>query len=579
MAGASRPAETSETGGVVRLVLTRTPDHELRGERARRAQKWALALDATLRTRFDAGGPVTVRVPTRNPWAGRVRAATVDEYRRLRLGAAELIRPWLIEHEELRPPPLAPLYAFQRSGVEWLVERPGGAILADDMGLGKTIQVIAAIRLLFNRARIRHVLILCPKSLIPNWEAEFTKWAPELGTAIVSPPRRIREAAWRALVGRRHALLTSYEQMRDPPEALRSQPPDLIVADEAHRLRKRTAKATAGVTELAQKRFWALSGTPLERDANDLVTLLSLVEPKRFSARDAHLHPTSLRAQAKSFVLRRRKVEVLAELPEVLDATERIELTAAQRRAYRTTVAAVRGQGTGGHELALLSRLREICDMEPATGASSKADRIMELLLRIREQREKAVVFAFLLGPLRNLQSRIADRWGPGACRLLTGEMNVQEREQAVREFRNDPEVLALLASTRVGGEGLTLVEANHAFHFDQWWNPSTNQQATDRIVRIGQRNPVRIYRFCCRDTIEERLEMILRDKSELFDSAVDKLAVEPEWAMERVRQAVGLKSLLSEAGRSQPDSGPAKEPDKPASEGAEAGGSASGSA
>lgn len=535
--------------GILRLVRARVDGghaEPLIGERASRAKEWALQLDTTLPARLEGGTPVSLRIPLKHPWAGRISAETADEYRKLRLGAAELVRPWLLDREELDLPVLAPLYPFQRAGVQWLVERRGGAILADDMGLGKTIQVIAAIRLLFNRASIRCVLVLCPKSLIANWEAEFRKWAPELGAAMMAPPGRIREAAWRALVWRRHVLLANYEQLREPPEALRNEPPDLIVADEAHRLRKRSAKATGGVMHLAARRLWALTGTPLERDTDDLATILSLIEPRRFSTRDARLHPASLRAQARPFVLRRRKAEVLKELPPVRNTTEWIELTPAQRRTYRATVTSIRRGSAGRNELALLGRLREICDFDPASGASSKADRILDLLLRVREQGEKAVVFAYLLGPLHQLQKRIANALGPDTCRLLVGDMNMAQREQAVREFREDPGVLVLLASTRVGGEGLTLVEANHAFLFDQWWNPSTNRQATDRIVRIGQRNPVRIYRFCCRDTIEERLETILRDKSELFDSAVERLAVEPEWVMERVRRAVGTKALLA---------------------------------
>lgn len=534
---------------IVRALHGNRLSDPVQGERADRARAWVCDLDATLLDRLIGGGTATIRIPERDPWHRRVYSQTADDYRKLRLSAAELIRPWLLGHEELRPPVLAPLYAFQRNGVEWLTENCGGRVLADDMGLGKTIQVLAAIRLLFNRARIRRVLVLCPKSLVANWEAELGKWAPELGTAVVTPSGRIRESAWRALAWRRHVLLTNYEQMRGPPQALQANPPDLIVADEAHRLRKRSAKATAGVMRLATERFWALSGTPLERDTDDLATILSLIEPRRFSARDARLHPASLRAQARRYVLRRQKEEVLSDLPPVRDTTERIELTATQRRAYRAAAAEIRSRRGDGNELALLTRLREICDLDPATGASSKAERIMDLLLRIREQSEKAVVFSFLLGPLHNLRNRIAERWQPNACRLLVGDMNMEERDRAVREFRSDPDVFVLLASIRVGGEGLTLTEANHAFHFDQWWNPSTNRQATDRVVRIGQHRPVRIYRFCCRDTIEERLETILRDKAELFESAVERLAVDPEWAMERVRQKVGIRSLLTNAG------------------------------
>ena len=499
----------------------------------------------TIQSRREGGETVEVRIPGLNPWRGRAYASSVEEYRRLRLGVGHLIRPWVLDHEELRPPPLGSLYPFQRDGVEWILSRPGGAILADDMGLGKTVQVITAARLLVNRAQLRRILVLCPKSLLANWDAEFDKWAPELGVATVTPSAGVKEAAWRALVWRRHVLLTNYEQMRDPPEALRSHPPDLIVADEAHRLRKRTARLTAGVMELRPQRFWAVTGTPLERDADDLATILSVIEPHRFSAGDARLHPSSLRAQARTYVLRRRKSEVLKELPPVRDTVERIGLTPQQERAYRQAIAEVRNASDGGNELALLTRLREVCDFDRATGRSAKADRIMELLPRIREAGEKAVVFSYLLGPLRDLSTRVSRTLGLHASRLLVGEMTGEERDQAVREFREDPEVLVLLASTRVAGEGLTLVEANHAFLFNQWWNPSTNRQATDRIVRIGQKNDVRIYRFCCRDTIEERLEEILERKAELFESAVERLADDPASLMKRLRRAVGTEALL----------------------------------
>ena len=168
--------------------------------------------------------------------------------------------------------------------------------------------------------------------------------------------------------------------------------------------------------------------------------------------------------------------------------------------------------------------------------------------VRIRDQGEKAVVFAYLLEPLKTIEKRIVAAIGADVSRLLVGEMDMEERTRVVREFREDERVLVLLASTRVGGEGLTLVEANHVFLLDQWWNPSSNDQATDRVVRIGQKNPVRIYRFRCRGTIEERLEKILREKRDLFDKAVGQLAEGSEQALDRIRRAIGVERLLSDA-------------------------------
>ena len=281
---------------------------------------------------------------------------------------------------------------------------------------------------------------------------------------------------------------------------------------------------------------------------------MSLVVPKRFAPADAKLHPSSLRSRARPYVLRRRKQEVLDELPPVLDTTDMLELSDAQEQAYRTAVKHYRRTGEKGSELALLTRLQTLCDIDPESRESCKVERILYLLGRIREQREKAVVFSYRLEPLRELRRRIVERWGEEAAALLIGEMDSEERERTVTHFRNrDEQALALLASTRVGGEGLTLVEANHVFLFNQWWNPSDNDQARDRVVRIGQRRKVRVYRFCCRGTIEEALERILKSKRELFDDAVERLARSEGAAWTRVLSEVGMERLLSE---STPDEG-----------------------
>ena len=278
-----------------------------------------------------------------------------------------------------------------------------------------------------------------------------------------------------------------------------------------------------------------------------MATLLSLVAPNRFAPTDAKLHPSSLRSQARPYVLRRRKKEVLQELPPVLDTTETLDLSGAQERTYRAAVNESRRANEKGMELALLTKLQMLCDIDSKSRESCKVDRILYLLGRIREQGEKAVVFSYRLEPLRELQARIAKRWGQESAELLLGEMDSDERNHAVTRFRDNKRVLALLASSRVGGEGLTLVEANHVFLFNQWWNPSANDQARDRVVRIGQRRKVRIYRFCCRGTIEEALERILETKRELFNNVVEHLAHSEDAIWHQVLSEVGINRLLSD--------------------------------
>ena len=507
------------------------------------AARWALDLDSQYRELLSVGERPRVAVPRGQTWTmGRVDQETVAEYRKLRLGVGELVRPLLLD-----PPALTELYPFQRQGVEWLIGQVGG-ILADDMGLGKTVQVIAAIRTLVNRGELRSALIAAPKSLIATWERELGRWAPELGMAIVTPPSQIREEAWRAVVGRCHVLLTNYEQLRVPPGVLMEGGLDLVVADEAHRIRNRGSRIASGVFQLTPKRVWALTGTPIERDLEDLATLLSLVAPNSFAPSDAKLHPSSLRSRARRFVLRRRKREVLEQLPEVLDTTEMVELSEPQQRAYRGALEQYKRSGGKGSELALLTRLQVLCDIDPDTRESSKVQRILWLLRRIYERGEKAVLFSYRLEPLRELRRRIVEDWGSDRVAMLVGSMDEEERDRSVAYFRSDNRALVLLASTRVGGEGLTLVEANHVFLFNQWWNPSANDQARDRVMRIGQRRGVRVYRFCCRGTIEETLERIQKSKRELFDETVERLARGEGSAWDRVLREVGVDGLLSAA-------------------------------
>lgn len=423
------------------------------------------------------------------------------------------------------------LYPFQRTGVAWLL-RHRRAILADDMGLGKTIQVIAALRRLFRHGRISSCLVVAPRTLIDNWLSESAKWAPELiARRLDFTNSTFTPAHWRGAVARAHILLASYEDLRGLWDDLAEQPPDIIVADEAHRLRKSDSLAHQAIRRIQSPWLWALTGTPVERDAEDLACLLSLLHPMRFAISDHRLGTASLRARARPHLLRRTKEAVLPEVPGVEERYEELALHPKQREAYDNEISSFTESARSGY-LPLFTRLRSICDLDQISGASTKLDRILQIVEAASESGSKTVVFSYTIDPLQALLSRFRSESGKVA-EILIGEMSLAKRSHAVTRFKADPDCYALLASMRVGAEGLTLTEANNVVFVNRWWNPSTNSQAVDRVVRIGQRKPVTVHYLTCLDTVEDRLQPMLTRKKMTFDQLIDALRHQPELAHE----------------------------------------------
>ena len=418
------------------------------------------------------------------------------------------------------------LYPFQRAGVAWLL-RNRRAILADDMGLGKTVQVLAALRRHFRHGHIETCLVVAPRTLLKNWQAEARRWAPELVTRLLHEDMHRWPTTWCSAVARSHILLASYEEVRQPSDEIIDAPPDIIVADEAHRLRKARSLAHRGLRRINATRIWALTGTPVERDAEDLAGILSLLRPAWFAVDDHRLGTTLLRARARPYLLRRTKESVLPELPVAEQHIDEVRLHPVQRRAYDDAVRSFRPTESGGY-LPLFNKLLSICDLDRASGASSKLDHAMKLVRAAIDVGHKSVVFSYRLAPLRVLLLRLRAEFG-GAAELLTGEHSLHARNRTVQRFKSDPACWVLLASLRVGGEGLTLTEANRVIFLNRWWNPSTNSQAVDRVVRIGQRMPVTVHYMTCRDTVEERVQPLLDSKEMTFAQLIGALQHEPE--------------------------------------------------
>ena len=465
-------------------------------QQLRCAARIALDLDATLSRLVTQGQVARLEMkPSRSRSPCRIERA--NEATLLRPRIEELIAPLVFDSS-----PQVPLRPFQESGVQWLVKRQAG-ILADDMGLGKTAQALRALEELIRQGAIRSALIVCPKSLLTNWETECERWVPGLTVVRSVPSKGESNEVWSALLSRSHIIITSYEQLRPMPKPLASAQVELIIVDEAHRLRRSQAKLVKAFRLINAERIWALTGTPIERHEVDLATLLSLLDPARFSAKSATTEFAGLKAQARPYLLRRLKEDVLDELPDVIETKELVELTPQQQRAYTSA----RSQSLPkdiGEVLQRFTLLRSICDLDPRSGASVKLDRIVEILQAVKEAREKAVVFSYLLRPLDVLAKRLARKHPPIGAVSLTGKLTTDERGRVIQNFKSDERVVALLCSSRVGGEGLTLTEANHVIFINEWWNPSANAQARDRVVRLGQERVVQVHRFRCQGTIEE---------------------------------------------------------------------------
>ena len=413
------------------------------------------------------------------------------------------------------------LYPFQRRGVAWLLRNKRG-ILADDMGLGKTVQVIAALRRLFRMGRVMSSIIVAPRTLLSNWVIEIDRWAPELITDRYRGGDTESNTLQLSRMFQTHIVLMSYEEARDPSLEMIRQPPDIVIADEAHRLRNSQSLAHQGLRRLPVDRFWALSGTPVENDPQDLASLLSLLEPAAFSVDDHRDGVVSLRSRARPYLLRRTKKTVQPELPRPVISQEVVALSDVQRAAYDQLVADYSPTEPGA-SLRLFNSLRRTCDLDESTGVSSKLTRAIEIVRGALSRNDKVVVFSYTIAPLRALLTRLRSELGDVAG-LLIGDQSLQRRERVVAKFKDDPRFVVLLASMKVGGEGLTLIEANHVIMVNRWWNPSTNEQAIDRVVRLGQTKPVTVYYLTCEHTVEERLQPLLDRKKMTFSELIDAL-------------------------------------------------------
>ena len=413
-------------------------------------------------------------------------------------------------------------FPFQLAGMAFLVPRHS-AVLADEMGLGKSMQAISSIRLLVRSGEARRVLVVCPKGLVSNWTRELADWAPELVVGVIEGDQARRR--WQWSLADVPVKVANYEVLvrdRDLVAEL-GLSFDLVVLDEAQRIKNRSSQTNQSVRSLERRRSWALTGTPVENSSDDLVGLFEFVAPGQISERMA---PKAMGAAVADHILRRTKDKVLKDMPPRLNRDERIELTAEQRETYRRAeeegvlrLADMGREATIRHVFELVLRLKQICNFDTATGESAKLDCLQAELEEVQASGRKALVFSQWVETLGRLETSLA-RFG---ALQYHGGMSTAARDETIRRFKQEKRHSVLLLSYGAGAVGLNLQFSQYVFLFDRWWNPAIEDQAINRAHRIGAAGAVTVTRFLSVDTIEERIDDVLRRKRDLSDTILSQ--------------------------------------------------------
>lgn len=437
------------------------------------------------------------------------------------------------------------LRGYQRDGVAWIrfmTEHGFGALLADDMGLGKTVQTIAWI--LSSRppsaasgSSAAPVLILAPLTLLANWAHEFAQFAPGLNVYVHHGDRRHVASGFRRAVLASDVVLTSYTLFVREQMAFASMAWSGLVLDEAQAIKNPDTQVARAVRALTPPKRLALTGTPIENSVADLWSLEEFLNPgflgerKAFADRfakpiaaDEHGRAAQrLKHALEPFVLRRLKTEagIADELGPKREIREYCELLPSERRAYEEALETYRsGAHTPGDALALLTRLKLICDGEGAA-ESGKLLRLLDLVEQILESGESALVFTQYTKIGATLQAALAKRFGRRVP-FLHGGLSAAQRTTLVRGFQSSRLPGVFILSLKAGGFGLNLTKATHVIHYDRWWNPAVESQATDRAHRLGQTQTVFVHLFVTAGTVEERVDEILARKETLKDLVSD---------------------------------------------------------
>lgn len=454
----------------------------------------------------------------------------------------------------------AELRPYQKEGFKWINEITDlgfGGVLADDMGLGKTLQIIA---FLLSQKKSKSIVVV-PTSVIYNWMDEFEKFAPSIRIGLVHGSKSKRDKVLRDFkrglgikieeenlkeksYEKYDVLLTTYGTLKNDEKAYENLSFDYCIIDEAQNIKNPSAQATLSVKNIKSRCNIALTGTPIENNLMELWSIFDFVMPgylftkdrfrERFILDESNL--SELKYLITPFILRRLKEEVLSELPEKLEKKYLVEMKGKQKQLYSFYVKAIKNQlnenksseKSGRDKInlfAYLTKLREIC-LDPSIvvpdykGGSSKLTVVREIVKDASESGKKILLFSQFTSVLQKIEEDFKKE--DISYLYLDGGTSAKDRVERVKKFNEDSNIKVFLISLKAGGVGLNLTSASVVIHFDPWWNPSVEDQATDRVHRFGQENKVEVIKLVAKDTIEEKIVLMQEDKRELIQSLMD---------------------------------------------------------
>jgi SNF2 family DNA or RNA helicase len=449
------------------------------------------------------------------------------------------------------------LRPYQERGYSWLgfLRRWGfGACLADDMGLGKTVQALALIQRQWESGgKRRPTLLICPMSVVGNWQKEAARFAPDLPVMVHHGLSRAKGPAFKKAAKAQALVLSSYALLHRDFDILKGVPWAGVILDEAQNIKNPQTKQAQSARALKADHRIALTGTPVENHVGDLWSIMEFLNPGLLGSQaefkrsfhvpiQAHRDPEAARRLQRltgPFILRRLKTDksIIADLPEKMEMKVFCPLTKEQASLYEAVVeqaaediADSEGIQRKGIVLATLSKLKQVCnhprhflgDNSPIPGRSGKLARLTEMLEEALSAGDKALVFSQFSEMGDILRRHLQDSFGREVV-FLHGGVPKPARDRMVERFQagdgEGPRVFVL--SVKAGGTGLNLTAANHVFHFDRWWNPAVENQATDRAFRIGQTRRVQVHKFLCVGTLEEKIDEMIERKQEIAGTIV----------------------------------------------------------